>query len=194
MRFNMKKAAMVVAAVALLGSGSGAFAASQRVEPKPVLTDYFTVVNAGRASALLAEIQKEAAELRSSAQTLASLNYGITWPSHATYLLQVKDHINAVTERLSELQQMQPFIHPWQQQAVAELNTHATKVAAGAQAAIIHLRANQTATWAPEYRGQVRVMSGSSEDLKLVADRFANYEKAQQQYMQLRNQLEIEVD
>jgi len=52
----------------------------------------------GRASALLAQIQAEAAGLKRNAETLVTFasNLQYSWQSHANYLDRVKGHINAV--------------------------------------------------------------------------------------------------
>jgi hypothetical protein len=192
MRFNMnvKRMGMVVAAIAMLGTGS-ALASEKAPAPRATEINVFQVYASSRASTLLTEIQTEAARLNNSAETLATLNYRITWPSHATYLLQVKDHINAVGERLRELQQIHSFVLPWQQQAIDEMNGHALQVAASAQAAIAHLHANQDRTFAPNYQNHLRIIMGNSENLKQTVDKFLNYDQVEQKFQELRNELEL---
>src|SRR5437879_6304973 len=110
MRLNLKRMILALAAVALLGTGS-VFASPPT--PSPESSAYFS----GRASALLAEIQKETAALRVHADTLGTFawNPQYSWQTHATYLDRVKGHVNAVGSRIAELQQMRYAVLPWQQ-------------------------------------------------------------------------------
>jgi hypothetical protein len=192
MRFNLKQTVMTLAAVLFLGSAMG-FASSPAPAPAGGVadTDFLAVHLSGRASTLLTEIKNEAAGLMSNAQTLGTLNYKITWISHATYLLNVKDHINAVSARVVELQRIQPFVSPWQQQAIAELAPQAMRVAVSAQAAIDHLGKNQQQTFAPAYQDHLRIIMGSSEDLKHTVDKFLEYDKAQQKLADAQRELEL---
>jgi hypothetical protein len=99
-----------------------------------------------RASTLLAEIQKESTGLRLHADTLGTFagSPRYSWQSHIFYLNKVKGHINAVGERTAELQQIRYAVLPWQQQAITEVTSHAAKVAASTQAAIVYLRESRS--------------------------------------------------
>jgi predicted RNA-binding Zn ribbon-like protein len=134
-----------------------------------------------RASTLLAEIQKEAAQLGPHADTLGTFawNPQHSWQSHAFYLERVKGHINAVGERTAELQQIRDSVLPWQQQAISEVTSHATQVAASTQAAIMHLRENQNRLFVSEYRGHLKTIVDRTDDMRQTVDKFLNYQKAQ---------------
>jgi hypothetical protein len=190
MRLNLKKTIVALAVVMILGAGSG-FAGSAAPTIESPQTDHLTVFLSGQASRLLAEVQHEAAGLVSNAQILGTLDSKITWHSHASYLIEVKKHINAIGVRLDELQRMRQVVPAWQQQAISEVYAHASQVAASTKAAIAHLRANQERVLAPEYRGHLQAIVGHSEDLKQSVDKFLQYEKAQQRYEQLQRELEL---
>ena len=189
MRLNLRRRIVAVAAVALLGTGS-VFASPPAQSPEP------PAYLSGRASTLLAEIRKETAELRPHADTLRTFawNPQYSWQSHAFYLDRVKGHINAVGERIAELQQIRHAVLPWQQQAIAAVTTHAVQVAASTQAAIVHLRENQNRLFVSEYRDHLTTIADCSGNMKQTVDKFLDYEKAQKKFQQLQNELELAGD
>ncbi len=198
MKFNIKRtiAALAVAVILATGpsfAGSGAPAAPAIASPDIASPsrDHLSVFVSGQASRLLADIQHEAAGLVSNAQILATLNPVITWHSHATYLIEVKRHINTIGVHLDELQRMRQVMPAWQQQATAEAYAQALQVAASTEAAITHLRENQERVFAPAYQGHLRSIAGSSENLKQTVDKFLQYEKSQQQLQRLQRELEL---
>jgi hypothetical protein len=182
---------VALAAVALLGTGS-VFASPPAPSPGAPETDDLAYLSE-RASTLLAEIQKESAELSRHADTLGTFarspQYSLQ--SHTFYLNKVKGHINAVGERTAELQQIRHAVLPWQEQAITEVTSHAAQVAASTQAAIVYLNENQGRHFVPEYRDHLTTIADSSMDLKDTVGKFLEYEKAQQKVQQLQNELEL---
>ncbi len=94
-------------------------------------------------------------------------------------------------ERTGELQRIRHAALPWQQQAITEVTSHAAQVAASTQAAILHLRENQNRLFVPEYRDHLTTIADSSGDMKETVDKFLDYEKTQQKFQQLQNELEL---
>ena len=186
MRTNLKRMIVAFAAVALLGTGP-VFASPPA--PPPDSSAY----SSRRASALLAEIKKETAELTLHADTLGTFARSprYSWQSHAFCLERVKGHINAVGERTAELQQIRYAVLPWQQQAIAEVTAHAAQIAASTQAVIVHLRANQNRLFVSEYRDHLSTIAARSADMKETVDKFLDYEAAQQRLDRLKGELEI---
>jgi len=191
MRINMNRMIVALAAVVLVGTGAVFASPSPRSQgaPKEQLATY----SSGRASILLAEIQKESTELRRQADTLGTFagRYGHSWQSHVYYLTKIKGHINAVGERTAELQQIRHAVLPWQQQAITELTSHGAKVAASTQAAILYLNENQDRLFVSEYGDHLTTIADSSEDMKQTVDRFLDYEKTRGKLQQLQNELEL---
>jgi hypothetical protein len=183
MRLNLKRAIVTLAAVVLLGGGS-AFAS-----PSPSSDSYWS----GRASTLLTEIQKETAQLRRHADTLGGFarNPQYSWQSHASYLERVKGHINAVGERIVELQRIRHAVLPWQQQAITQVTSDAAPVAASTQAAILHLQENRNYLFAPEYLDHLTTIADRSEDMKQTVDKYLDYGKTQQKLQRLQTALEL---
>jgi predicted trehalose synthase len=192
MLLNFKRTIIVVAAITLLWTGS-TFASAPVPAPgapeKERLGTYLSV----RASTLLAEIQNEAAQLTPHAETLQTYSRtpGRSWQSHAEYLQGIKDHINAVGERLAELHRIRDYASPWQQKAITEVTSHAAQVAASTQAAIVHLRENQDRLFVPEYRDHLKTIADRSRDMKQTVDRYLDYEETQQKLRRLQIELEI---
>ena len=186
MRPNWKRMIVALAAVALLGTGL-VFASPPAPSADP------SAFLSGRASTLLAEIGQETAELRLHADTLGTFawNPQYSWQSHATYLDRVKGHINAVGDRIAELQQIRYAVLPWQQRAITEVTSHAAQVAASTQAAIVHLRENQNRLFVSEYRDHLTTIADRSGDMKQTVDKFLDYEEAQQKLDRFKGELEI---
>ena len=186
MRLISKRMSMTLAAFVLLGAGS-VFASPSASSPDS------SAYLSGRASTLLAEIQKETTQLGLHAETLGTFawNPQSHWQSHATYLDLVKGHINAVGERTAELQRISHAVLPWQQKAITEVTGHVAQVAASTQAAIGHLRENQNRLFVSEYRDHLTTIADRSGDMKETVDKFLDYEKAQQKSEQLKDELEL---
>lgn len=202
MRINLKRMMVLVAVVALCGTGSVSASppVSSSVEPEKAQSVTYL---SGRASVLLNNIQDETAALQLHAETLGTFasNPQYSWQSHAFYLDGVKGRINAVGERIVELQQIRHGVLPWQQQAIDEVTTHAAQVAASTHAAIAHLRESRNRLFVPEYRDHLTTIASGSENMKETVDKFLNYEKAQkdyeeaqQKFLQLEDELELTGD
>ena len=192
MRLNLSRMIVILAGAAMLATGAVASqlretaAASASTQQSTYLSE--------RASTLLEEIQREAVGLRRNADILGTFAHGTqhSWQSHANYLDGVREHINAVGERIAELQRIRDSVLPWQQQAITEVTTHAAQVAASTQAAIVQLNDNRNSPLLSEYRDHLRTIEDSSAAMKERVDKYLNYEKAQQKFQQLSNELELE--
>lgn len=191
MRTILKRMFVALAAVALFGTGS-VFASPPAPSPGSMETDEVAHLS-GRASLLLAEIKKEAAELKLHADALGSFagSPEYSWQTHARYLNRVKDNINAVGKRTAELQQIRYAVLPWQKQAITEVTSHAARVAASTQAAIVYLSENKGRYFVPEYRNHLTTIADSSDDMKQTVDKYLDYEKTQQKIQRLQDELEL---
>jgi hypothetical protein len=185
MQCTWKRAAAFATVVVLLWTGL--VFASPRMTPKEA-----SVYSSERASRLLSEIQDQAVGLTRNAGELQALarHPQYSWQSHAVYLEAVKGHINAVRDRTAELERISANALPWQQQAIAQVTSHAAQVAASTEAAIRYLNDNHNRLFAAEYRDQVATIANSSENMKKTVDRFLDYQQAQQKFERLQAQLE----
>jgi hypothetical protein len=96
-----------------------------------------------------------------------------------------------VGKRTAELQQIRYAVLPWQKQAITEVTSHAAKVAASTQAAIVYLNENKGRYFVPEYRNHLTTIADSSDDMKQTVDKYLDYEKSQQKIRRLQDELEL---
>lgn len=191
MRLNLARLIVVLAGGAILASGAASAPARDMAAAPPAATQHSAILSQ-RASTLLAEIQREAAELRRNAETLGTFarRTQFSWKSHADYLDRVKTHINAMGKHIAELQQIQNSVFPWQQKAITQVTSHAAQVAASTQAALVHLNENRNSVLLSEYREHLKTIDERAADMKERVDKFLAYEKAEQKFLQLRAELE----
>lgn len=192
MRLNLARMTMILAGSMMLATGTLAAHPRGTTASAPAATRHSAILSQ-RASTLLSEIQREATELRRNAGTLGTFerNTHFSWKSHAGYLDRVKTHINAVGKHIAELQRIQNSVLPWQQQAITQVTNHAAQVAASTQAALVQLNENRNSVLLPEYREHLKTIDDRSGDMKESVDKFLAYERAEQKFLQLRNELEL---
>jgi hypothetical protein len=190
MKILLKSIIVAVAILVLLGTAP-ALSATPNPLPGAAPEDRNAKYLSGRASTVLAEIQKETAELLAEVQqesqrlrpqthTLWNVPADLyeTAPSHSAFLERAKGHIRAVGEGIAELQRMRLFLLPWQRQASTEVRAHARRVAASIQGTIAHLRENQNRLFVSEYRDHLTTIANHSGDMKQTVDKFLDYEKS----------------
>jgi len=188
MGIELKRMVVAVLAVALLGTGP-VLASPPAQSPDAPDQDHLAILSR-RASILLTEIQKETVELLAEIQKeTAELrphpyppgtfawNAQYTSQSRVTFLDRAEGHINAVRERVAKLQHIRRFVLRRQQQAITEVASDATQVAASIQAAIVHLRENQDRLFVAQYRDHLMTIEDRSEDMKQTVDKFLDNEK-----------------
>jgi hypothetical protein len=194
MRTHWKRIVAVALGAILLFGAVPAFGRSAFASLPTTAID--STYAAERASRLLSEIRAETATLRGSAETLLSLSRHpqYSWKSHAEYLDDVKSHINSVGDRTAELQRIQTATLPWQKQAISEVTSHAARVAASTQAALLYLNENRGRLFVPEYKDHVATIASSSEDMQETVSKYLDFEKTQQRFNQLQYELELSPD
>ena len=128
---------------------------------------------------LLADIQRETEELNPNPYTSRTFPWGpqSNGQTRDPFLDRAKSRMNAVGERINKLQQIRPFVLPWQRQAIAEVATHAARVAASIQAVIVHLRENQNRLFVSTYRDHLTTIANHSEKMKHAVDKFLDFDK-----------------
>jgi hypothetical protein len=191
MSIEIKRTVVAVVAVALLGTGPVLACPPTQSTDAPnqnhlaILSERASILLAEiqkETAEILAEIQKETAELRPHPYTLGTFawNAQYTLQSRVTFLDRAEGHINAVGERIAKLQHIRRFVLCWQQQAITEVTSHAARVEASIQAAIVHLRENQNRLLVAEYRDHLTTIADRSEDMKQTVDEFFDHEKFSQ--------------
>jgi hypothetical protein len=203
MRLNLKFIIATFAVVALLGTAP-ALASPTAQSPDAPDKDHSAGNLSRRASILLveiqketaellAEIQKETAELRPHPYTLGPFARDSQYRgrNRSTFLDRAMGHMNAVEERVGKLQQIRRFVLPWQQKAITEVTSHAKRVAASIQAAIVDLRENQNRLFVSEYREHLTTIEDRSGDMKYTVDKFLDYEKTPKEAQRLQYEMEL---
>lgn len=144
------------------------------------------------ASELLDEVQGLSVKLRRDAETLKSFarNHNVSWRSHATQLNLMRDHVNAIGDRLARLQDIRHVTAAWQQEAIDLIHPVAADVANRTEAAILHLNEYQGYLFAPDYQEHVTAVADQASELENHVGDFLEYAAAQQQLEQLRGTLE----
>jgi hypothetical protein len=192
MPLNLARMMVVIAGGAMLATGAASAPPRDMAAATPAATQHSAYLSE-QASTLLREIQREAVGLRNNAEALGTFARGTqhSWQSHARYLDRVKVHVNAVGKRIADLQRIRNSVLPWQQQAITQVTDHAAQVAASTQAAIVHLNNNRNSVLLSEYREHLKTIDDSSAGMKERVDKFLNYQKAEQEFLQLRDELEL---
>jgi hypothetical protein len=192
MKFNLKAVWMAILGISLLLAGP-AWASSTGPSPGASAEDKISPYLSGRASDLLSQVQEHAAAMLPFTDTLDTFRMSprLHWQSHSVYLARVKNHVNAVITHVIELQRIQDQVAPWQRQAINEVAAHAAQLGTTTQAAILHLRENQSRLFVEEYRGHLMTIADRSEMLKETVDNYLDLEKTQQKLQRLMNDLEI---
>jgi hypothetical protein len=144
------------------------------------------------ASNLLGDVRMLSGELRKDADRLESFKRSnVSSLAHGDQLARVKEHINAMGDRLERLQEIRHVTAPWQQQAIDRMLPAAVEVASRTQAAIEHLNENGNYLFAPTYRDHLSTIAEQARTLDASARNFVEYGDTQERLDQLQQELEI---
>jgi|YelNatPaOPRAMG01_1025707.scaffolds.fasta_scaffold58148_1 DNA repair exonuclease SbcCD ATPase subunit len=169
------------------------FVSTLKAEVRPSDTATSNWAYTEEASGLLKEVRSLSAQLADDAHELemyAGRNQ-LDWRSHAFQLNQIRDHINAMGEKLERLQEIRGMLAPWQREAVDRVVPNAQELAAHAEAAIAYLNEQQDRLWMPAYVDRISAMTDHAEEIKSSVTAFLDYAKALDRLKQLESQLEI---
>lgn len=135
-----------------------------------------------RASELLFQIQDETTGLLLNAEILRALTKESESKreNHVGYLGEIKAHINEVWNRAFDLHRISSHALPWQQNAIGELTTHASQVAASTQAAIDCIDDVSDGERQPEYARHVSALADASQKIAQTMSGFFDRHMAQQ--------------
>jgi hypothetical protein len=145
------------------------------------------------ATQLLNEVKSLANKLTYDAELLKSYaqNHGMSWHSHAAQLNLIREHVNAMGERLDRLQQIQPSAAAWQQQAIDRIHPVALELADHIESAIQHVNEHQGYLFSPDYKNHVASAHDLALELTDHAGSFLAYADAQQRVHHLEEKLGI---
>jgi len=149
--------------------GAGRLFAEPRVntEPAPSLCHCEDVNYQAEVSQLLREVHSNSIRLSSDADVLNTYaRSSISREGHGKQVTLVKEHINAIGQRLERLQAIRHVAAPWQQQAIDSVMPIAVNLAAHTEAAILHLNEAGRPVWAPDYTDLLHAISERSNSMK----------------------------
>jgi DNA repair exonuclease SbcCD ATPase subunit len=148
-------------------------------------------VTAAESRQLLKEIGWLSGKLRTDADTLESYKRqpSLSWQTHAAQLTQVKEHINAIGDRLERLQALRMNAAPWQQRAIDDIVPVAATLAAHTESAIQHLNENRKLLHAGLYADHLTSLSARSDELKASVDTYLDFASTSDELNRLQQKL-----
>jgi hypothetical protein len=172
---------------ALILSGSSLLADSPSAVGPPAVQSERSSPSSAEASQLLKEVRTIAYNLQRDAATLESYTFGrLNWRTHADQLSSAREHINAIGNRLKDLQAIRSTAAPWQQQAIESIVPVVAQLAARTEAAINHLNENRGNLFAPEYTDHLSTIADHSDQLKESVNVFLEVASTQEKLDRLR--------
>lgn len=172
MQFNSKCSAIAAENLGIKGAA----------RPSLAMMGEATAYASERASELLFQIQDETTGLLLNAEILRALTKEseARWESHVSYLGEINAHINEVWNRAFDLHRISSHTLPWQQDAIGQLTSHASEVAASTQAAIDCLDGANDSDRKPEYTRHVKALADASQKIAQTMSGFFDRYMAQQ--------------
>jgi hypothetical protein len=143
-------------------------------------------------SHLLEDIKVQSADLQRDSDTLESYTRsGVSWPTHAEELNQMKDRINTIGKTISKLQNLRSSASPWQQEAIDRIIPVAEKLASNTTAAIEHLNKNPLKINEPQYQEYIKSNAETSSHLAALVKDFVEYGKTRTMLEAYERKLEV---
>ena len=134
---------------------------------------------------LTKQVERSAAKIELEAHRLSSMrtNPNISKSTHNYHLYMIAAEVNKQLQpALARLNEIQPELPGWKQEAIEQMRQSATTLAANANAAVENRRAvsvHQPAVMDPEYGQLLSNISDQAGTLLEVADATADYANAQ---------------
>lgn len=143
-------------------------------------------------SKLLMEAEHYAALATDDAATLESYTRSTSsWESHSARLAEMTDHVNAMGKVNKQLSDLSSQGSPWQQKAIAQIDTLLRDTAAHLTATINHLKDNQSKIHMQPYRDYVAsTYERANRTAQMIRD-FVEYDKATSKAEALERKLEL---
>jgi hypothetical protein len=116
---------------------------------------------------------------------------GVSWPTHAEELNQMKDRINTIGKTISKLQNLRSSASPWQQEAIDRIIPVAEKLASNTTAAIEHLNKNPLKINEPQYQEYIKSNAETSSHLAALVKDFVEYGKTRTMLEAYERKLEV---
>jgi len=143
-------------------------------------------------SNLLSDAKTQAYQLREDAATMESYTRSnLGWDNHRVTVNQIRDHINAVGQTLTKLDDARGIASPWQATAIDRIKPLLREMASNTTSLIEYLNKNPARLSTKEYRDYIEANADEAAQLEeLIAD-FVNYGNAKNRMERLAGKLEI---
>jgi hypothetical protein len=139
----------------------------------PVICSAQASKDSKEVSELLSDIKSEAVQLKHDAAELQSFTKSkLSWESHTTKVLEIKDHVNNSGSLLRKLDTARGSASPWQQQAIDEITPLLKELAAGVTSTIEHLNQKPALLHTGPY---AEYLSANYEHARSLAELISDY-------------------
>lgn len=128
---------------------------------------------------LLQQAKARAVQANLDAEVIASFTRsGTSWRSHATQLLSMKEHINAMSKMLTEMDKARAEGSAWQQEAIDNIEPLLRSMADHLTTMIDHLNEHPNKVQMPAYVEYTRANMRLSEKLLAMVKDYVDYSEA----------------
>jgi len=144
-------------------------------------------------SDLLSEAKTGAIQVKDDAVEMESFtNSNLTWQSHASKVLEIKEHINNLGKTVSKLNQARNTGSAWQQTAIDRANPILRELAANVQATIEHLNKDRThPLQTTEHKDYLKANAELSTKMADLVSDFVTYGELKAKFERISQKLEV---
>ena len=144
---------------------------------------------AGRATAMINQIQNQAWKVRREVGPLAVEGEQLNWQIHSSRLGEIRTQVNEMSRDLSQLSEMKNQLEPWQQQLVHSMTRNIHELVYQTQAAIKTLAAQRDtlALALTQYPGYLNAIYHNANHLAGSIGTFTGYVSAAQKLAALQH-------
>lgn len=141
---------------------------------------------------LLADAKSQAYQISLDASTMESYTRSsTTWQTHATAVMQMKEHINAAGSTLAKLDAARKMASPWQATAIDRIKPLLKEIAFDTSAEIDYINSSPQRLMLPAYKDYLEANADSASVLSALISDFVNYGNTKDRLQHLREKLEL---
>lgn len=150
------------------------------------------VSDSEQVSRLLSEAKTMAFQLKEDAVAMESYtrsNAG--WESHATAIMEIKEHVNALGRQAMKLKEAKNTASPWQKTAIDRIDPYLDELEGYTSAVIDHINNHPKLLTTPEYKDYLEANADYAADLAAMIADFVDYGKTKHRFQSLTDKLEV---
>lgn len=144
-------------------------------------------------SDLLSQAKTEATQLKTDASDMESFTLStLSWQTHATKIMEIKEHVNAAGKTVSKLNQAKNTASTWQKTAIDRVNPILKELAENTTAIIDHLNKEQGRLLnTQEHKDYLKTNAELATRMAAVVSDFVDYGQTKEKFEELSHKLEI---